>query len=85
MHLVNFKIKEAVEVWKSNKQQKLDDAKKRKAEREKQAVEASASADKDDTYESTTGRRTPAEALANVDVANVEAEQHKNENMGIFA
>ncbi|VDK51583.1 unnamed protein product [Anisakis simplex] len=36
-------IKEAVELWKSNKQQKLDDAKKRKAEREKLGGETGAS------------------------------------------
>ncbi|KHN80870.1 DNA polymerase epsilon subunit 3 [Toxocara canis] len=57
-------VKEAVDVWKSNKQQKLDDAKKRKAEREKQASEASTVTSKEGTSESTNALSPAAENIA---------------------
>uniref|UniRef100_A0A0M3IKB4 DNA polymerase epsilon subunit 3 n=1 Tax=Ascaris lumbricoides TaxID=6252 RepID=A0A0M3IKB4_ASCLU len=76
-------VKEAVEIWKSNKQQKLDDAKKRKAEREKQAVEASTSVDKEHAIEPMEDCQIAAEVIAQSDVTNIEAEQRDINEMGI--
>uniref|UniRef100_A0A915A7M8 DNA polymerase epsilon subunit 3 n=1 Tax=Parascaris univalens TaxID=6257 RepID=A0A915A7M8_PARUN len=67
-------IKEAVEVWKSNKQQKLDDAKKRKAEREKQQTVEIGNMDREYPVESIDERQIVADAKARSDQTNIEAE-----------